>query len=220
MRYKNTLRILCAVLALCLAACALTACGDSAAEKVTVTVIDGDAKTSVEIEVGKTVKDALDAAKITLGAQDDCTPKPEEKIAADTAQITVSRYVEPTEPAATEAPTAAEEVREEKVTEKIAYSTEEEYSDSMADGTSEVTRPGVDGEKEITYKVTYVDGKETAREKIGEKVTKEPVSEIVTYGTAPTRTVVSREPMPDCDADGHGTWIVTYDDGTQEFEYY
>ena len=53
----------------------------------------------------------------------------------------------------------------------------------MNEGESEVTRKGEKGEKEVTYKVKYVDGKEESREKKSEKVTKQPVDEIVTYGT-------------------------------------
>ena len=278
MRSKNMIKVICAVLVMCLAACCLSACGDSAPQKVTVTVIDGIIEIPVEIETGKTVKDALDAAKITLGDKDECEPKPEDKITEDTKKITVKRASEDikvsltadgkTTEVTTSAATVQDllneqkitlgaddevsekldakitsgmnivvkrvEYKEEKVKEAIDFTTEEQKSDSYPEGYSEVTQEGVKGEKEITYKVKYVDGKEESREKVSEKVVKEPVKKIVLVGTGTDSGsddggddggddgvyVVSTEPMPDCDADGHGTYLVTYSDGHQEFEYY
>ena len=75
------------------------------------------------------------------------------------------------------------EYKEETKKESIDCESKEEYSDSMNEGESEVTRKGEKGEKEVTYKVKYVDGKEESREKKSEKVTKQPVDKIVTYGT-------------------------------------
>ena len=211
------------LLALLMTALCLTACGGS---KLTLTIADGNTKTEVEVGSGTKVSDILKAAGITLGDKDTCVPDLNAEITDSSIKITVNRY---TEPAATEAPTAAEEVKEEKVTEKIAYSTREEYSSALYEGEREVTRKGVEGEREITYKVTYADGKETAREKISEKVIKEPVDEIVTIGTGSDndgydgsdesgRTEVSRVPYYDCDGSGHGYWEITYDDGSVEYE--
>lgn len=50
-------------------------------------------------------------------------------------------------------------------------------------GTSEVTTAGVDGVRTRTYQVTYVDGRETARELVKDEVTTEPVTEVTTVGT-------------------------------------
>ena len=274
MRTKKIIRILCAALVMCLAVCCLTACGDSA-KKVTVTVVDGETKTAVEIETGKTVQDALDAARITLGDKDECEPKPNELITEETEEIIITRAAEvkvsltadgKTEEITTTAATVQALLDEKKLTlgkddevsekldakltdgmditvkrveykevtekEEIDFETEEQTSDSLAADTSEVKQKGEKGEKEITYKVKYVDGKEDSREKVSEKVTKEPVKKIVVIGSYVDSGsyddggddggvyVVSREPMPDCDEDGHGTYIVTYSDGTVKFEVY
>jgi hypothetical protein len=48
-----------------------------------------------------------------------------------------------------------------------------------------VTTPGVDGQKVTRYRVTVVDGVETAREVIDENVTVQPVTEQATVGTKP-----------------------------------
>lgn len=196
----------------------------TAALKVSLTA---DGKTTEVTTKAATVKALLDEQKITLGKDDEVSEKLDAKVTAG-MKIVVKRV----------------EYKTETKTEEIAYTTEEQYSDSMAEGTSEVTQQGVTGEKEVTYKVKYVDGKEESREKDGEKVTKEAVNEIVTYGTASEdaggydsgdnnsgdsgsddggssgKKVVDRQPMPDCDADGHGTYIVTYDDGSVGYEVY
>ena len=53
----------------------------------------------------------------------------------------------------------------------------------MDEGSSQVAQKGEKGEKEVVYTVKYVDGKEISREKKSEKITKQPVKEIITYGT-------------------------------------
>lgn len=88
MKSRNIIRVICAALVICFAVCGLVACGN---DKVKVTVNDNGKKTEVEIEAGKTVADALDLAKITLGDTDTCEPKKDEKITKDTKEITVTR---------------------------------------------------------------------------------------------------------------------------------
>jgi resuscitation-promoting factor RpfB len=50
-------------------------------------------------------------------------------------------------------------------------------------GDENVTTPGVAGEKVTVYRVTVVDGVETAREEVSSQVTREPVAEQVAVGT-------------------------------------
>lgn len=50
-------------------------------------------------------------------------------------------------------------------------------------GESEVSQKGVDGEKEVTKRCKYIDGKYDSTKVIDEKVTKEPVDKIVLNGT-------------------------------------
>ena len=159
-----------------------------------------DGKTEDVATKATTVKDFLDEQKVTLGDDDEVSPKLEDAL-KDGGKVVVKRV----------------EYKEETKTETIDYSTEEQYSSSMASGTSEVTQNGVEGEKEVTYKVKYVDGKEDSREQVSEKVTKEAVNKIVTYGTkqaAPQKTEVSRQNYPDCDGSGHGYYEITYSDGS------
>ena len=115
-------------------------------------------------------------------------------------------------------------VKVEKVTEieEIPYKTENVSSSSMDKGTSKVTRAGVNGQKEVVYEVTYVDGVEESRVKVDEKILKEPVNQIVTVGTKAKpkpsgKTVVSKQTVYDCDGSGHGYHIITYADGSIDY---
>lgn len=80
------------------------------------------------------------------------------------------------------------EVKEETKTVTIPFSTEKQYSSSMNSGTTTVSRNGSNGQKQVTYKNTYVDGKLTDSETVSEKVVKNPVNKIVVYGTKTTTT--------------------------------
>lgn len=125
-----------------------------------------DGKTSEVTTFMATVEAMLKEQKITLSGDDTVKPELSEKIKED-MEVIVSRVT----------------FKEVTETEKISYGTEEKYSDSMEKGSRKVSQQGVDGEKTVTYKVKYIDGKEDSREKIKEEVTKEPVKEIVTVGT-------------------------------------
>lgn len=236
MKTEKMKKIAAVVLALMMTVLCLTACGGSDGDKITVTIVDGNTKTEVQAKPGDRIADILKGADITLGAKDTVEPAADKELAEGVTVITVKRAAAAagsTETAkATEAPTEAqakeefnEEFKEEKTTESIPYSTEEEYSDAIPEGDSEVTQYGAEGEKEITYRVKYVNGKEESREKISEKVTKEPVNEIITYGTGSVsggdeRYEVSRQNYPDCDGSGHGYYEILYSDGSTEYEEY
>ena len=152
------------------------------------------------------VSEFLEEQKITLGPDDEMNKKPDDRI-KDGMKLTVYRV----------------EYKEEKETETIDYGTIEQYSHSMDLGTSTIEQYGSEGEKEVTYRVKYVDGKEDSREVIKEEVTKEPVDEIITYGTyeAPAssgRTETGRTAVYDCDGSGHGYYEIYYSDGSVEYE--
>lgn len=175
-------------------------------KEVKVTLTDGGEKKEITTKAA-TVQALLDEQSITLGADDELSEKPETKL-TDGMKITVNRV----------------EYKEETKTETIDYTTEEQYSSSMAQGTSQVTQAGAEGEKEVTYKVKYVNGKEKEREVVSEKVTKDPVARIVTYGTKAAeqkpagKTVVSKTPVYDCDGSGHGYYEIVYSDGSTDHQ--
>ncbi|MEU2350300.1 ubiquitin-like domain-containing protein [Modestobacter sp. NPDC049651] len=77
------------------------------------------------------------------------------------------------------------QVSEVTVTEPIDYASVETKDDAATEGTRTVTTKGVKGQQTVTYRVTVTDGVETAREKLGQAVTKAPVDEQVSVGTKP-----------------------------------
>lgn len=80
-------------------------------------------------------------------------------------------------------PNSKTTTKEVKVNETIKFTTKEVKTDTLYVGERKVQTSGVNGTKEVTYKVTYVDGKETKRDYVSEKITKQPVAEVVNVGT-------------------------------------
>ncbi len=74
-------------------------------------------------------------------------------------------------------------------------------------GTTQVTTPGVDGEKTLTYKVTYVDGVETARELLKEEISKAPVSEVTSVGTYVKPVAPKKQVSSNCDPNYSGACV-------------
>ena len=54
---------------------------------------------------------------------------------------------------------------------------------TLEKGSTKTIQEGTVGEKQIIYKIKYVDGKEVSREKVSEIIAKEPVDKIVAVGT-------------------------------------
>ena len=55
--------------------------------------------------------------------------------------------------------------------------------DSLAKGEKRVRTAGVDGRRRLTYRVTYVNGVQTAKQLIRQEVAKEPRTEVTAVGT-------------------------------------
>ena len=152
--------------------------------KITVTA-DGETK---EYDVAAdTVEAALKKCGVKLGEEDRLNVAPTAKL-TDGMAITVQRVT-------------TQEVTE---TETVPYDTEYEYSDELYEDQTETRTPGVEGEKEVTYKVTYVDGEEESREAVSEKVTKEPTTEVVVQGTKEYETYEPETPDTSV-PEGNGT---------------
>jgi hypothetical protein len=74
-------------------------------------------------------------------------------------------------------------VKTESKTEVVAFKTIEKEDGSFAKGQTRIATAGVNGERTITYDVTYVEGKETKREVVKDEATKEPMDEVKLIGT-------------------------------------
>jgi uncharacterized protein YabE (DUF348 family) len=75
------------------------------------------------------------------------------------------------------------ETKDIKENKSIDYSTVKKNDDSIAQGNNKILQNGKNGQKEITIRVIYEDGKEVARKIISEIVTQQPVTKIVAMGT-------------------------------------
>ncbi|NEK85461.1 DUF348 domain-containing protein [Blastococcus saxobsidens] len=75
------------------------------------------------------------------------------------------------------------QVSEVTETSAVPHGRVETKDDAAFQGEEKVTVKGVDGEQRTTFRVTVVDGQETARETLSTTVTREPVAEQVTVGT-------------------------------------
>lgn len=167
-------------------------------------ILTADGITKRLLTRAKTVQDLLEEERITLGAIDRVSPKQTEAL-INGGKVVVQRV----------------EIRELTQKEPVAFETKVTYSGNMLAGNSTITQEGVNGEKEVTYQVTYVDGKEESRKVIREKMIKEAVEQVVVQGTKPRgKTVVSKQRVDDCDGSGHGYYVITYSDGSVEYKDY
>ena len=90
-----------------------------------------------------------------------------------------------------EVPTPRIETKEETKTDDVVFQIDTKNDSTIEKGQTKVQQEGKNGTKETKYKITYVYGKETAREVISETVTVQPVSKIVLNGTKVATPVTS-----------------------------
>ena len=166
----------------------------------TVRVSDNGAPAAPVSAPGTTVGEFLDRAGIALGPLDTVDPAPRTPIGPDTT-ITVGRVT----------------VAEETVREPLP-APETVVEDPQADeGRRTVTDPGAPGEQEVRYRITRVNGVETARERLGETVVTAPRPATVSVGTrvAPTTPAVSNGSVWDSIAqcESTGNWSIDTGNG-------
>lgn len=89
-------------------------------------------------------------------------------------------------------------------TQPVAFEKTTKESSLYDKGTSQVTTPGVDGVKTLTYKLTLVDGVETKRELLKEDLTSAPVSEITSVGTYVKPVAPKQQAASSCDSNYSG----------------
>lgn len=167
--------------------------------EITLTV---DGETKKVLTEAKNVEELLAEQEITLGDIDRITPKKTDTLSEGT-NVVIKRV----------------EKMELVETEPVEFETVTTYSNSMEQGTSRVSKQGENGEKKVTYEVTYVDGREESREAVKEDIIKEPVNQEVVVGSKPKgKAIVSKQAIYDCDGSGHGYYIITYSDGSVEYK--
>lgn len=130
------------------------------------TYVFADGEKEVVLLAKGTVADALKKAGITCG-DEDIVDQPLEQALESGMEIRVDR------------------VRTETVeeTEEIEYDTKKIRTDDLYVGNSREIQKGKNGEKKMTYKVTYINGEEAERKLIDEEIIEEPVERIVEIGS-------------------------------------
>ncbi|MFA5986440.1 MAG: G5 domain-containing protein [Parcubacteria group bacterium] len=139
-----------------------------------VITIDRDHVVTVEVDDNKkeihTFRDNLLQAIIRGGvtiAKDDIVKPAKDVVVYGDMEATIIRVI----------------IKEETVTKKIPFKTEENEDDTVNFLKRFTKQKGENGAKEIIYEVAYHNGEEVARDVKSETVTKEPVTEIVVQGT-------------------------------------
>ncbi len=132
---------------------------------ITVTIkVDG--KTVKEETFSANVETVLSRLGIELSSDDIVSPKRGTVIKTNKT-ITVKRVT----------------YKEVTKTETASFGTTYKDNSSMYKGATYVKSKGVNGEKEVVYKEKYVEGKKVSSEVVSEKITKEPVNQVVVRGT-------------------------------------
>lgn len=129
-------------------------------------ILNADSTSSSISAIGSTVADVISLAGISLDGDDYVEPSLDTAI-EDGMEITVFRVT----------------VKTETRNEVIKYSTEIKQNSDMDTGTSEIEIAGQNGEKQVEYRVTYINGREASKEELSSTVTKEPVTEVKVVGT-------------------------------------
>ncbi len=117
---------------------------------------------SLESTVGKALKDV----GIKVREYDIVIPKSEENLSQD-AEIVVKRV----------------DIKEKIFEEKVPFKTIEKDDTTMNEGETKVITKGKNGKDKVTYRITYIDGKESKREEIGRETIEEKVDKVVANGT-------------------------------------
>lgn len=130
-------------------------------------LVDGENR-AVSVPEG-TVADALKFLEIST-SPDDIVSEPLDRVVEDGLSITVNRV----------------EVKEITERELIPFATEVKKSDSLSRGEFKIEVAGANGEKDVTKRIKYIDGKASQVEVLAENVLKAPVNQVKIVGTKPT----------------------------------
>lgn len=128
--------------------------------------ITADGEEYTKVLTVATVADALEAMGIVLGPDDETEPAYDAHILGDT-EIVVHRVT----------------YSERTTNEAVPYETETQKTSTMFTNESVTVREGVNGERTVTYRDKYVDGKLAESTEIASTTITEPVNEIVKVGT-------------------------------------
>ena len=171
-----------------------------------------DGKNEKLYTAAKTVEELLKEADVSLDGDDRISPAPATPLRVE-LEITLQRVTKKTQ----------------SVEEAIPFETKKEYDDTLDAGVTRVKQEGVEGKRAAVYEIVFVDGTEESRDLIEENVISAPAAEILIVGTYrapepptepedPSKIIVSKVAVYDCDGSGHGYYVITFADGHEEYE--
>ena len=135
-----------------------------------IVTINADGKTYKMGAVNSTVADLLSEAKITLQDLDYTKPALNTRV-KDGMEINVYRV----------------EIKIDTKKERVAHETKIIQDSNLDKGKVKIETKGVDGERSVTYRTTYINGVQDKKTEVASTVIKEPVTEVKRVGT---KTVV------------------------------
>lgn len=136
--------------------------------------VDGETRT-LQTEA-ETIRALLQEADISLGDLDRVNPDLNFSVQPDLT-VRVIRV--------------SEEMESER--RRLPYKRRTVINEALAPGEQRMAQLGVDGQEEITTRITYEDGEEVSRVQVSKVVLQEPVEEILIIGAQPSATSVSFE---------------------------
>lgn len=113
-----------------------------------------------------TIGEALKDVGVKVREDDIVIPKSEKTLKQD-AKIVVKRV----------------DYKEKTVEEKVKFKTVKKDDTTMNEGETKVIKKGKNGKDKVTYRITYVDGKETKRKEIARETIEKKVNKVVAVGT-------------------------------------
>jgi len=136
-----------------------------------------------EMEVtslGETVEELLTRLNLSWGEDDVISMAPDQET-FDGMELTVSSIIQ----------------KEQTYTGTVPYETVYRDDATLPAGETVLITEGVNGTSTCTALVTYINGEETERTILSEKVTIQPVSEVIAMGTGESRSINSGMPIID-----------------------
>ncbi len=137
---------------------------------------DGEEEPEIISTSAKTVEDFLKENNIEVNEGDELSHELDEEIGKDT-KLSVGRA----------------SFEEKTETETVKYQTEYKNDSTMEVGQQVTETYGQNGEKTVVYKEKYINGEFDSKEAVEEKITKQPVTEVIRKGTMKVEVPESNE---------------------------
>lgn len=128
--------------------------------------VTADGKKTTKTVAAATVGEALTQLGVRVGKADKVNPPATTRLTSGAA-VTVQRVA----------------VRDKKVNRAISFNTTKKSTSTLFTDETKVSRAGVTGNRQVTVRITLVDGKVVSTRTIGSTVTKAPVDRILLVGT-------------------------------------